>query len=187
MLRDLHADALRRLREHGSLLDRIAEALLERETLDGGELAVLIGLRLCWTQALCDSFSRKLCGKMESNEGNQTIYGSKEEGDTEEGRSTRQGEGETAGQELRKEVPEAPQAKGQQEEGRKTSGAPGSAQAGHEAGFAEVQRQGEHRSRLQRRVARDVGQTAGDALISQLRRRASRRALRCPSRRLPTA
>ena len=35
MLRELYADALRRLREHRPLLDRIAEALLERETLDG--------------------------------------------------------------------------------------------------------------------------------------------------------
>ncbi len=42
LLRDLYADALRRLREHHSLLDRIAEALLERETLDGGDLAVLM-------------------------------------------------------------------------------------------------------------------------------------------------
>jgi cell division protease FtsH len=42
MLRDLYADALRRLREHRSLLDRIAEALLDRETLDGGDLAVLM-------------------------------------------------------------------------------------------------------------------------------------------------
>jgi len=37
MLRNLYADALQRLREHRSLLDRIAEALLERETLDGGD------------------------------------------------------------------------------------------------------------------------------------------------------
>jgi cell division protease FtsH len=42
LLRDLYADALRRLREHRSLLDRIAEALLERETLDGGDLALLM-------------------------------------------------------------------------------------------------------------------------------------------------
>ncbi len=42
MLRDLYADALRRLREHRSLLDRIAEALLECETLDGGDLALLM-------------------------------------------------------------------------------------------------------------------------------------------------
>jgi cell division protease FtsH len=42
ILRDLYADALRCLREHRSLLDRIAEALLERETLDGGDLALLM-------------------------------------------------------------------------------------------------------------------------------------------------
>jgi cell division protease FtsH len=42
MLRDLYADALRRLREHRSLLDRIAEALLECETLDGEDLALLM-------------------------------------------------------------------------------------------------------------------------------------------------
>ncbi len=42
MLRGLCADALRRLREHRTLLDRIAEALLERETLDGGDLAPLM-------------------------------------------------------------------------------------------------------------------------------------------------
>jgi cell division protease FtsH len=42
MLRDLYADALSRLREHRTLLDRIAEALLERETLDGGDLALLM-------------------------------------------------------------------------------------------------------------------------------------------------
>ena len=42
MPRDLYADALRRLREHRTLLDRIAEALLERETLDGRDLAVLM-------------------------------------------------------------------------------------------------------------------------------------------------
>ena len=42
MLLDLYADALHRLREHRSLLDRIAEALLERETLDGGDLALLM-------------------------------------------------------------------------------------------------------------------------------------------------
>ncbi len=42
LMRDLYADALRRLREHRVLLDRIAEALLERETLDGAELALLM-------------------------------------------------------------------------------------------------------------------------------------------------
>jgi len=42
MLHDLYADALRRLREHRPLLDRIAEALLDRETLDGGDLEVLM-------------------------------------------------------------------------------------------------------------------------------------------------
>ncbi len=42
MLHDLYADTLRRLREHRPLLDRIAEALLERETLDGSDLAVLM-------------------------------------------------------------------------------------------------------------------------------------------------
>jgi len=42
MLHDLYADALRRLREHRPLLDRIAEALLERETLDGGDLVALM-------------------------------------------------------------------------------------------------------------------------------------------------
>ncbi len=42
MLRDLYADALRRLREHRTLLDRIAEALLERGTLDGGDLGLLM-------------------------------------------------------------------------------------------------------------------------------------------------
>ena len=41
VIRDLYADALRRSREHRTLLDRIAEALLERETLDGGDLALL--------------------------------------------------------------------------------------------------------------------------------------------------
>jgi ATP-dependent Zn protease len=42
MLRDLYADALQHLREHRELLDRIAEALLERETLDGRDLALLM-------------------------------------------------------------------------------------------------------------------------------------------------
>lgn len=42
MLRDLYADALQRLREHRTLLDRIAEALLDRETLDSGDLALLM-------------------------------------------------------------------------------------------------------------------------------------------------
>jgi cell division protease FtsH len=42
MLRDLYADAMRRLREHRVLLDRIAEALLDRETLDSGDLALLM-------------------------------------------------------------------------------------------------------------------------------------------------
>ena len=38
----MSADALRRLREHRSLLDRIAEAPLERETLDSADLALLM-------------------------------------------------------------------------------------------------------------------------------------------------
>jgi cell division protease FtsH len=42
MLRDLYADALQHLREHRALLDRIAEALLERETLDSRDLALLM-------------------------------------------------------------------------------------------------------------------------------------------------
>jgi len=42
MLHDLYADALRRLREHRPLLDRIAAALLERETLDSGDLVALM-------------------------------------------------------------------------------------------------------------------------------------------------
>ena len=42
MLRDLYADALRRLREHRAQLDRIAEALLDRETLDGADLTLLM-------------------------------------------------------------------------------------------------------------------------------------------------
>lgn len=42
MLHDLYADALRRLGEHRAQLDRIAEALLERETLNGGDLASLM-------------------------------------------------------------------------------------------------------------------------------------------------
>ncbi len=49
---------------------------------------------------------------MKSNQGNQTNYGSKKkEGDTEEGRSTRQGEGKAESQEFRKEVREEPEAK----------------------------------------------------------------------------
>ena len=40
--RDLYADALRRLRKDRALLDRIAEALLEHETRDGGD----VGLRM---------------------------------------------------------------------------------------------------------------------------------------------
>jgi len=42
LLREMYDDALRRLREHRALLDRIAAALLERETLDGEELALLM-------------------------------------------------------------------------------------------------------------------------------------------------
>ena len=38
----MYDDALRRLREHRALLDRIAATLLERETLGGGELALLM-------------------------------------------------------------------------------------------------------------------------------------------------
>ena len=100
---------------------------------------------------------------MKSNQGNQTDYGSKkEEGDTEEGRSTRQSKGKAEDQEFCKEIHEEFQAKGRQEEGRKTRGARGDdAQTGNEAGFAEAQRQGEHRSRLQRCATRDVGQTNG--------------------------
>ena len=44
VLREMYDDALRRLREHRALLDRIAAALLERETLDGGELALLMAV-----------------------------------------------------------------------------------------------------------------------------------------------
>jgi hypothetical protein len=39
VMRDLGAAALRCPREHRTLRDRIAEALLEPETLDGGDLA----------------------------------------------------------------------------------------------------------------------------------------------------
>ncbi len=42
MLCDLYADALKRLREHRRLLDRIADALLERATLDGRDLALVM-------------------------------------------------------------------------------------------------------------------------------------------------
>jgi cell division protease FtsH len=42
LLREIYDEALRRLREHRTLLDRIAAALLERETLDGGDLALLM-------------------------------------------------------------------------------------------------------------------------------------------------
>ena len=42
LLREMYDDALRRLREHRALLDRIAATLLERETLGGGELALLM-------------------------------------------------------------------------------------------------------------------------------------------------
>jgi cell division protease FtsH len=42
MLRELYDDALRRLREHRNLLERVAEALLEHETLDSGDLALLM-------------------------------------------------------------------------------------------------------------------------------------------------
>jgi hypothetical protein len=50
---------------------------------------------------------------MKSNQGNQTDYGSKkEEGDTEEGRSTRQGKGKAEDQEFCKEIHEEFQAKG---------------------------------------------------------------------------
>ena len=110
-------------------------------------------------QSLCTIFICKLCGKMKSNEGNQKSYGSKEEDDTEEDRGTRQGKGKAENQEFCKEIREEFQATGQQEEGRKTRGAWGDAQTGGEAGFAEAQRQGEHRIRLQRRATRDIDQT----------------------------
>jgi cell division protease FtsH len=42
MLRELYEDALARLDDHRALLDRIAEALLERETLDQKDLAALL-------------------------------------------------------------------------------------------------------------------------------------------------
>jgi hypothetical protein len=94
-------------------------------------------------RARCDSFSRKLCGKMKSDQGSLSTYGSQEEGDTEEGRNTRHGEGEREGQELGKEV--------------------------REARFGEAQRQNdEHRNRLQGRAARGLGRTARAALIFQL-------------------
>jgi hypothetical protein len=89
----------------------------------------------------CTIFTRDLCGKMKSNQGNQTNYGSKkEEGDTEEGRSTRQGKGKAEDQEFCKEIHEEFQAKGWQEEGRKTPGVRGDAQTANEAGFTEAQR-----------------------------------------------
>ena len=79
---------------------------------------------------------------MKSNRENQTIHGSQEEDDTEEGRSTEQGKGEGEGQELGEEV--------------------------REARFVEGQWQDEQRNRLQGRAARGLGRTAGAALIFQL-------------------
>jgi cell division protease FtsH len=42
ILRERYDEAMRLLREHRAILDRIADALLERESLDGADLALLV-------------------------------------------------------------------------------------------------------------------------------------------------
>ncbi len=42
ILRERYDEAMRLLRDHRAILDRIAVALLERETLDGADLALLL-------------------------------------------------------------------------------------------------------------------------------------------------
>jgi cell division protease FtsH len=42
ILRERYDEAMRLLRDHRAILDRIADALLERESLDGADLALLV-------------------------------------------------------------------------------------------------------------------------------------------------
>jgi hypothetical protein len=89
----------------------------------------------------CTIFTRKLCGKIKSSQGNQRNYDSKkEEGNTKEVRSTRQSKGKAEDQEFCEEIHEEFQTKDRQEEGCKIRGARGDAQTGNEASFAEAPR-----------------------------------------------